>query len=118
MDLTMCGRDDVMKVKLFLYLIGSQGREVHDTMTFESPASQRNVLQVLTVFDRHCNQKKNEMVERFKLFSCTQEVGESRERCITDLRLLATTCNFGDLKGSLVRYRIICGIQDKQLCEE
>ena len=34
------------------------------------------------------------------------------------MKLLATTCNFGDLKDSLVRDRIICGIQDKQLRED
>ena len=34
------------------------------------------------------------------------------------MKLLATTCNFGDLKYSLVRDRIICGIQDQQLREE
>ena len=40
------------------------------------------------------------------------------EKFITDLKLLATTCNFGDLKDSLVRDQIICGIQDKQLRED
>ena len=62
--------------------------------------------------------RKNETVERYKFFSRFQNPGESLEKFITDLKLLATTCNFGDLKDSLVRDRIICGIQDKQLRED
>ena len=50
--------------------------------------------------------------------SRTQDPGESQEKFVTDLKLWATTCNFGDLKDSLVRYRIIFGIQDRQLREE
>ena len=72
----------------------------------------------MDAFDRHCNPKKNETVERHKFFSRFQNPDESLEKFITDLKLLATTCNFGDLKDSLVRDRIICGIQDKQLRED
>ena len=54
----------------------------------------------------------------FKFFSLTQDPGESQEKFVTDLKLLGATCNFDDLKDSLVRDRIICGIQDRQLREE
>ena len=43
MDLAMNGRDKATKVKLFLYLIGSQGREIYDTMAFEIPALERTL---------------------------------------------------------------------------
>ena len=69
----------------------------------------------MDAFDKHCNPKKNETVERYKFFSRFQNPGESLEKFITDLKLLATTCNFGDLKDSLVRDRII---QDKQFRED
>ena len=107
-----------MKVKLFLYLLGSQGQEIYSTMTFEAPGHERNLQQVMDAFDKHCKPKKNETVESYKFFSRFQNPGKSLEKFITDLKLLATTCNFGDLKDSLVRDRIICGIQDKQLHED
>ena len=107
MDLAMCAREES---KLFLYLLGSQGREIYSTMTFEAPGHERNLKQVMDAFDRHCNPKKNETIERYKFFSRFQNSGESQEKFITDL---ATTCNFGDLNDSLVRDRIICGIEDK-----
>ena len=92
-----------MKVKLFLYLLGSQGREIYSTIIFEAPGHERNLKQVMVSFDRHCNPKKNETVGRYKFVSRLQNPGESLEKFITDLKLLATTCNFGDLKDSLVR---------------
>lgn len=106
----MNGRGEATKVKLFLYSIGSQGREIYDTMAFEILASERTLTQVLEAFDGHCNPRKNESVERFKFFYSTQDPGESQEKFVTDLKLLATTCNFGDFKDSLVRDLIICGI--------
>ena len=118
MDLAMCGREESMKVKLFLYLLESQGREIYSTMAFEAPGHKRNLKQVMDAFDQHCNPKKSETVERYKFFSRFQNPGESLEKFITDLKLLATTCNFGDLKDSLVRDQIISGIQDKQLRED
>ena len=54
----MNGRNEAMKVKSFLYLIGSQGREIYDTMAFEVPASERILTQVLSAFDWRCDPRK------------------------------------------------------------
>jgi len=86
-------------------------------MRYEVPGHERNLKQIMDVFDKHCNLKKNETVERYKFFSRFPNPGKSLEKFITDLKLLAMTCNFGDFKDSLVREPIICGMQDKQLCE-
>ena len=55
MDLVMCCREESMKVKLFLYLLGSQGRKIYSTMAFEAPGHERNLKQVMDAFDKHCN---------------------------------------------------------------
>jgi len=51
-------------VKLFLYLVGSQGQEIYCTMKFEVPQHKRNLKQVMDAFREHCNLKTNETVER------------------------------------------------------
>eukprot|EP00057_Strongylocentrotus_purpuratus_P002379 XP_003724411.1 PREDICTED: uncharacterized protein LOC100889241 [Strongylocentrotus purpuratus] len=38
--------------------------------------------------------------------------GETLEQYVTELKLLAANCNFNDLRDSLIRDRIIFGIQD------
>ena len=76
----MCGREESTKVKLFLYLVGSQGREIYSTMTFGVPENERNLKQVIDAFDKHCNPKRNETVERYKFFSRFQFPVESLEK--------------------------------------
>ena len=57
-ELTMDNENDVAMVKMFLYLVGTQGREIYETMTFERPPNERTFKQVLDAFEEHCNPKK------------------------------------------------------------
>lgn len=66
----------------------------------------------------HFNAKKNKTVERYKFFLRFENQGESLEKFLTSLKLLAMTCNFGELKESLVRDWIICRMQDKEFHED
>lgn len=67
MDLAMDGREEKTKVKLFLYTIGNQGREIYDTRPFSRGPTERSLKDVIDAFETHCNPKKNETVERFTL---------------------------------------------------
>ena len=118
MDLAMEGRDEKVRVKMFLYIIGSKGREIYETLHFYKARDDRTLQDVMNAFEEHCNPKKNETVERYKLFTRIQEESESIDKFVTDLKLLAATCNFGTLYNSLIRDRIICGIRDWTLREE
>lgn len=71
----------------------------------------------MTQFDKHCNPQLNETVERYKFFVRDQGQNESIDRYVTDLRVLASTCNFGDIKDSLIRDRIVCGTQSPAMRE-
>ena len=118
MDLAMDGREEKTKVKLFLYTIGNQGREIYYTLPFSRGPTERSLKDVIDAFETHCNPKKNETVERYKFFIRVQEEGEPLEKFIVDLKILASTCNFTTLRESLVRDRIICGIRDSKLRED
>ena len=88
------------KTKLFMYLVGSKCREIYETMRFETPPHERTLQQVIEAFDSYCNSKRNETVERYKFFSRIQETSELLEQFVTDLKVLAASCNFGTLKDS------------------
>ena len=118
MDLAMNGREEQTKVKLLLYIIGNQGREIYETLPFECVPSERTLEDVIDAFEQHCNPKKNETVEHYKFFTRIQEATEPLEKFIVDLKILASTCSFGTLKDSLIQDRIICGIHDSKLREE
>ena len=60
-------------------------------------------------FDEHCNPKVNETVERYRFFTRDQGSDENVESYLTDLKMLASSCNFGDIRDSLIRDRLVCG---------
>ena len=91
MDLAMAGKDERTKIKLFLYLIGSKGREINETLSFTREPDDQNLSDVLEGFEANCNPKKNETVDRYKFFQRFQEPGEPFERFVTDLKVLAST---------------------------
>ena len=46
-DLAMAGKDKKTKIKLFLYLIGSKGREIYETLSFTSKPDDQNSSHVI-----------------------------------------------------------------------
>ena len=109
--------DEHSKLQLFKYLIGNDGREIYNTLRFEKEEKDRTLKMALDAFDNYCRPKKNETVERFRFNTRKQETGETIETYITELKTLASTCNFGEVADSLIRDRIVCGIADTHLRE-
>ena len=56
-------------------------------------------------------------IERFKFFTRNQEPEKTFEKFLTELKLLASSCNFADLEDSLLRDRVVCGILDSNMRE-
>ena len=54
-------------------------------------------------------------MERYKFNKRAQGETESVDQYITELRLSAKNCRFGDLQDELNRDRIICGINSERL---
>ena len=59
-DLTMNDDNEPAKVKLFLYLIGTRGQEMYETVTFANAPENRTLLMVTEAFDNYCNLKRND----------------------------------------------------------
>ncbi|XP_063962569.1 uncharacterized protein K02A2.6-like [Lytechinus pictus] len=123
MDLSMDGKEDKVKLKMLKYLVGPQGRELYETIKPEGTRLPNGTVQDVTMaqaldaFEKHCQPVRNETVDRYRFFTRSQGSGESFDSFLTELKLLAAHCNFGDLKESLIRDRIVCGIKDGMLRE-
>ncbi|CAC5426704.1 unnamed protein product [Mytilus coruscus] len=87
------------------------------TMAFNQEPQNRTLEMVLQAFDGYCNPKRNETVERYRFNMRNQNREETFDKYVTELKILATTCNYGALQESLIRDKIICGIQDSHLRE-
>ncbi|KAG1933981.1 retrotransposable element [Pimephales promelas] len=118
MDLSLTDADNKTKVKVFQYLIGETGRELCKTLSAALPADGELTIEwLLTAFRNHCNPAPNETVERYKFFSRNQNSSETFDKYVTDLKVLADTCNFGTARDSLIRDRIVCGIMNSHVRE-
>lgn len=74
-------RDEKGKVKMLLYNIGTKGREIYETLHFQKNRDNRTLQDVMNAFDEHCNPKKNETVERYKLYENLGRRRIDREIC-------------------------------------
>lgn len=72
---------------------------------------------VLLKFEEHCELKKNVSYERYKFFSRAQESSESIDQYVMILRKLCETCEFGTMKNSLIKDRIVLGVNNTKTRE-
>ena len=72
---------------------------------------------VLEHFENYCEPCKNTIYERYLFFSRGQESGESIDKYATVLRDMTDSCEFQDLKDSVIRGRIVFGISDNNVRE-
>ena len=61
--------------------------------------------------------KRNVTYERHRFFTRNQLQGESIDQYVAELRTLEKTCEFGSISESLVKDRLVCGVQDTRLRE-
>lgn len=119
--LAMESKDEKAKIMMLQYLIGAKGREIYETLQFcktdgtKIPDKDVKVDDVLEAFDKHFNPTQSETVQRYKFLTRMQAHNETFESFLSSLQTLAATCNLGDLKSSLIRDRIICGINNDTL---
>ena len=113
------GASDMRKISLFLNVAGAEAQRIFGTFTFvgetEDPKKYADVINKFTNF---CMPKKNLVYERDVFNICVQKEGQNVDSYVTELRHKAQTCDYGELKDSLIRDRIVVGINSTQLKEK
>ena len=109
-------KEEKQKCSFILLYIGEQGREIYSTFTFTNLEKDQTE-PIFTKFETYCKPKKNTIMARFRFNSRIQKQSENIDSFVTDLRILAADCEYGDLKESLIRDRIIVGTNDAR-CQE
>ena len=95
-----------------LTTIGEKARDIYYTFTFEEEGDEMKLAPVLAKFDEYFIPKKNLPYTRFKFFTCEQSKGQTIDEYVTDLKSKSRHCEFGTLRDSLIRDRIVAGIHD------
>ena len=109
-----------VKVAMLKNIIGDQANDVLKTFKYSCNEDQVKLSQIYDLMNKYVEPKKNLTLSRFQFFTMNQTEGQSIESFITEVTLKSKECEFDtdeNICDSLVRDRIICGIQDKKLQE-
>ena len=96
--------------------LGDEGVNVYNAFKFEETEVDKYDV-VLKKFEDHCTPRRNEVFERYKFFTTSQQEGQTVDNYITKLKTLAAACEFGDQEDSLIRDRVVLGIREDGLQE-
>ncbi|GBO08000.1 hypothetical protein AVEN_257529-1 [Araneus ventricosus] len=103
-----------VKIAILLNLFGDEDVAIYNT--FKNTEGEQ-LEEVLQCFEEHCNPHQNVVFQRYKFFSCKQREGQTFDNYLTQLKTLVITCDFGNQQESLIRDRIVLGINDSSLQE-
>ena len=115
LSLAMPNKSEKEKCQAFLYIIGQQGRDIYETLNF-SEDEKFKLEPMFEKFERYCKPKQNVSVERYK-FNTLAQGTSTIDQYITNLRLIAKNCNYGDLEDEFLRDRIVCGVTSEVMRE-
>ena len=105
---TKVNKEDETVVKAtLLSVLGKETVEIQKNL----PIQDRTYKNIIAALKTHFNPQKNITYERYVFNTCNQG-DELTDMYVNKLRKLASTCDFGDLKDSLIRDRIVVGIRD------
>ena len=94
--------------------MGKDALHVYDGLEL-TDAQRVDVEYILEAFEKFCLGGTNEMYEHWIFNKHNQHDIESIDGYVSQLHLLAKTCNFGTLKDSLIPDHIVCGIMDQTM---
>lgn len=109
-------KSDKTKIAILLNFLGDEGVEIFNTFKAED-GDKKKFADVMKMFGNYCSPRGNIVFERFKFFSCSQRENQPVENYITELKTLASSCEFGDQEEDLIRDRVVLGIRESALQE-
>ena len=104
------------KIVLLPRVARKQAIEVYDTFSFTAE-EEGKYESVIEEFTACCNPKKNETYECYVFHRCKQLQGEPVEQFVADLKLKAQTCQFDNLRDSMIRDRLVLGVSSQRVRE-
>ncbi|XP_040075346.1 uncharacterized protein LOC115328857 [Ixodes scapularis] len=108
----------VVQAATLLVTIGEEGRKAYNSFKFETEEDRIDVNTLIRKFEDFYRPATNLTVQEFRFGSRDQKEGESFSDWLTELRILAKSCEFGELEERMLRSRIILSIRDEALLKK
>ena len=107
-------KDEKVQSATLLHVAGEEALEIYNTFAWDHEGDENKVNTIMAKFEAYCYPRKNVTWERHVFNTRNQQIGETIDQYVTDLKTKAKTCEFGTLTDSLIRDRIVCGIINDQ----
>ena len=100
------------RTAVLLTCIGNEAYDVFQSMVFSEESHRQDIDRVIKAFDDYCIGETNVTYERYLLNKRVQEPNEPFDSFMTELRRLVKSCDYGTLEESIIKDRIVIGIND------
>ena len=94
-------------------VMGPESKKIMNSLPSLTDADKKNPKRIIEELRKYFVPQRNVLYERFVFNSATQKPSETVDEYVVRLRQLANSCEFGDLKDSLIRDRIVIGTSDE-----
>ena len=94
-------------------VMGADCKKIMNSLPSLSAEDKKDSAKIILELRKHFIPQRNVLYERFVFNSAVQKAGETIDEYVVRLRQLAESCEFGDLKDSLIRDRIVIGTTDE-----
>ena len=94
-------------------VMGAECRKVLNNLPGLTDNDRKKPEKIIKLLNEYFIPQKNVLYKRFVFNSAVQKAGESIDEFVLRLLKLADTCEFGELKDSLIRDRLVIGTMDE-----
>ena len=107
-------KDEKIRVATLRGIMGKDCYNIYKRLALEKEEKER-VTSILDGLDKYFKPALNVTYERFIFNTCDEQSHETIDEYVHKLRGLSETCEFGTLRDSLIKGRIVLGTKNKQV---
>lgn len=113
-------KNNEAKIAILLTLIGDDGVNIYNTfkkVSISNDKGEADYDKVIQMFTQHCTGKKNIVYERYCFLMHKRKEEQTIDNFVTELKLKAMSCEYGDLEESIIRDQLVLNVGDQGLQE-
>ena len=108
-------KPDKLKLNMLLHFARPEAIEEYSHFVYNTGEDKECYADVCSKFQTLCEGARNVIYERLGFNQRNQKEGERVDNFVSELKRLSLTCEFGELRDSLIRDRIVGGVLSDEL---
>ena len=98
-----------------LSVIGPKAYKLLGSLIAPAKPGEKTYEELVKVMTQHHNPPPSEIVQRYKFHTRQRQPGETIAKYVSELRSLAQTCQFGTTLETMIRDRLVCGVNNDHI---